>query len=251
MNHPLATFMKQFFSHYLPVQRGLSVNTIKAYRDTVRLLLCYGADTLSKQVDALNVEDIAETTVLGFLDHVEQERGCSPRTRNQRLAALHSFFAFIGRREPALLAECRRVREIPKKRTEHKQIGYLEEPEMQAILDAVEHAAVIGVRDSALLMLLYNTGARVNEVVTLTLDDLHLEGLPFVRLTGKGNKERTCRPRWSVPKTACRACTLAIRASLVMRMCFFRLSLRGSTLPMRLFPARAGMHSVPAPLSHA
>jgi len=196
MNHPSATFMKQFFSHYLPVQRGLSVNTIKAYRDTVRLLLCYAADTLSKPVDALDVEDIAETTVLGFLDHVEQERGCSPRTRNQRLAALHSFFAFIGRKEPSLLAECRRVREIPKKRTEHKQIGYLEEPEMQAILDTVESDAVMGARDSALLMLLYNTGARVNEVVMLTLDDLHFESLPFVRLTGKGNKERTC-PLWT------------------------------------------------------
>lgn len=195
MNHPLATFMKQFFSHYLPVQKGFSVNTIKAYRDTVRLLLCYAADTLGKPADVLDVEDIAETTVLGFLDHLEQERGCSPRTRNQRLAALHSVFAFIGRKEPALLAECRRVREIPQKRTEHKQIGYLEDPEMQAILDAVEREAVMGVRDSALLLLLYNTGARVNEVVMLTLDDLHFDGPPFVRLTGKGNKERMC-PLW-------------------------------------------------------
>ena len=73
MNHPLATFMKQFFSHYLPVQKGLSVNTIKAYRDTVRLLLCYAADTLGKSADALDVEDIAETTVLGFLDRIRKE----------------------------------------------------------------------------------------------------------------------------------------------------------------------------------
>ncbi len=195
MNHPLAPFMKRYFSHYLPIQKGLSINTIEAYRDAVKLLLCYSADTLRKSADKLDVEDICEKTVLGFLDHLEQERGCTPQTRNARLAALHSLFGFIAREDPSLLAECRRVREIPKKRTEHTMVGYLEEPEIQAILDAVEANSATAARDSALLMLLYNTGARVSEIVTLTLDSLLFNGAPSVRLMGKGRKERMC-PVW-------------------------------------------------------
>lgn len=196
MNHPLALFMKRFFSHYLPVQKGFSINTIEAYRDAVKLLLCYSADTLCKSVGKLDVEDITEKTVLSFLDYLEQERGCTPRTRNARLAALHSLFGFIAREEPYLLDLCRQVREIPQKRTEHKMVGYLDEHEMQAVLNAIDPASEAAARDSALLMLLYNTGARVSEIVTLTLDDLLFNRVGSVRLMGKGKKERTC-PLWS------------------------------------------------------
>jgi site-specific recombinase XerD len=195
MNHPLANLMKRFFSHYLPVQKGLSVNTVKSYRDTVKLLLCYAADSLGKSADQLVVEEISEPLVLGFLDQIERVRGCSPRTRNARLAAIRSLFAFIAREEPILLVQCQQIRAIPLKRTEHKIIEYLEEKEMQAVLDAVDINSRTGIRDKALLLLLYNTGARVTEMVTLELEHMHLDNSAHVKLLGKGRKERSC-PLW-------------------------------------------------------
>jgi site-specific recombinase XerD len=100
MNHPLGSFIKRFFSHYLPVQKGLSINTILAYRDAAKLLLCYAADTAAIPVDQLAVEDISEKMVLNFLDELEQRRGCSTRTRNARLAAIRSLFDYIARHPP-------------------------------------------------------------------------------------------------------------------------------------------------------
>ena len=117
MSHQIAPFMKRFFSHYLPVQKGLSINTIIAYRDAIKLLLCYSGDNLKKSVDTLIVEDIAESLVLNFLDHIEAKRCCTARTRNARLAAIRSLFAFIGREEPVLLVQSQQVRAIPLKRT--------------------------------------------------------------------------------------------------------------------------------------
>jgi integrase/recombinase XerD len=195
MTHSLANFMKRFFGHYLPVQKGLSANTLAAYRDAIKLLLCYAADTVGKSLDKLAVEDMTEKVVLGFLDYVQQVRSCSARTRNARLAAIHSLFAFIAREEPELLAHCQRIHTIPLKRTEHRTVGYLEENEMQAMLDSIEKNSRTAVRDQALLLLLYNTGARVSEIVELKLCDLSLEGTPQVHLLGKGRKHRAC-PLW-------------------------------------------------------
>jgi integrase/recombinase XerD len=204
MNHLLANYMKRFFSHYLPVQKGLSVNTIHAYRDAIKLLLCYAADTLGRPVDRLAVQDITEKVVIAYLDYVEQQRNCSPRTRNARLAAIRSLFAFIAREEPALLQQCQRIRAIPLKRTQHQTVDYLEENEMQAILDAVDGNSRTGIRDRALLLLLYNTGARVSEIVELKLHDLRLDGSGQVHLLGKGKKHRTC-PLWTETVTALQA----------------------------------------------
>ena len=195
MTHALADFMKPFFSHYLPTQRGLSINTITSYRDAIKLLLCYVADHLKKSVDALDVEDLTEAVVLGFLDYVQQQRGCSGQTRNARLAAIRGLFAFIAREQPDLLAQCRQIRTIPLKRTGHVSIDYLEEAELQALMDAIDLNARTGVRDRALLLLLYNTGARVSEIVGLDLKHLRLNGSAQVDLQGKGNKHRTC-PLW-------------------------------------------------------
>ncbi len=200
MTHAIADFMKPFFSHYLPMQRGMSINTITSYRDAIKLLLRYVADRLKKSVDALNVEDITETMVLGFLDHVQQQRGCTGQTRNVRLAAIRGLFAFIGREQPDVLAQCRQIRDIPLKRTNPVSIGYLEEAELQALMDAIDLNTRTGIRDRALLLLLYNTGARVSEIVTLDLSHLRLNGNAQVNLQGKGNKHRTC-PLW--PETVC------------------------------------------------
>lgn len=204
MNHPIAPLLKRFFSHYLPVHKGLSINTVRAYRDAVKLLLCDVADTLAKSVDRLAVEDLTESRVLAFLDRIEAIRGCTRRTRNARLAAIRSLFAFIARQEPVLLLQCQQVRTLPLKRTAHHSVGYLEEKEMQAVLDAVDVNTRTGFRDRALLLLLYNTGARVNEIVALGLGNLRLGGSPQVRLHTKGNKNRTC-PLWPETVTALEA----------------------------------------------
>lgn len=195
MTHIIAKFIKRFFSYYLPVQKGLAANTILAYRDAIKLLLCYAADTLHKNVEELCVEDIDESLVLQFLDYLENTRTCSARTRNARLAAIYALFSFIAREEPSLLLHCQLIRTIPIKRTQHKTVGYLEENEMQALLDTVELNSRTGVRDKALLLLLYNTGARVNEIVGLKEADLRLHGVAQIKLLGKGNKYRSC-PIW-------------------------------------------------------
>ena len=195
MTPMLANFIKRFFSHYLPVQKGLAANTIMAYRDAIKLLLRYASNTLKKNAEELQVEDLDESLVLGFLDHVETTRGCSPRTRNARLAAIRALFSFIARQEPSLLLHSQTIRTIPLKRTEHKTVDYLEEKEMQALLNAVNLTSRTGVRDKALLLLLYNTGARVSEIVELKMADLRLDGAAQVKLLGKGQKYRSC-PLW-------------------------------------------------------
>jgi site-specific recombinase XerD len=204
MTHLLANFMKRFFGHYLPIQKGLAANTLLAYRDAIKLLLCFAADTLHKSADALNVEEIDEALVLAFLDHLENVRGCTPRTRNARLAAIRVFFGFIAREEPVLLLQCQKIRTIPLKRSEHKTVEYLEEAEMQALLDAVDVNARTAARDKALLLLLYNTGARVSEVVGIKIKDLRLQGAAYVTLLGKGKKHRSC-PLWSETAQAIQA----------------------------------------------
>jgi integrase/recombinase XerD len=199
MNTPLANPVKRFFSDYLPVQKGLAANTIAAYRDSLKLLLCYAADRRKKAVEELTVEDLDEPLVLAFLEHLESARGCSARTRNARLAAIRAFFGFLARENPLLLPQCQAIRAIPLKRHEHKTMTYLEENETQAVLDAVAGTARTGIRDQALLLVLYNTGARVSEIAHLKVDDLRLDDVPQVRLLGKGRKERSC-PLW--PETA-------------------------------------------------
>ena len=204
MTHSIAPLLKRFFSHYLPIQRKLSINTILAYRDATKLLLCYAAETLKHSVDKLDVEDITEKTVLGFLDNIEKERECTASTRNARLAAIRSLFAFIAREEPVLVEQCQQVRSIPLKRTRHKSIDYLKEEEIQAVLDAVDINSRTGIRDKALLMLLYNTGARVSEIIGIEHTDLQLDKAPQVKLHGKGNKDRSC-PLWPETVTALNA----------------------------------------------
>ena len=195
--------MKQFFSQYLPVQKGLAANTVAAYRDAIKLLLCYAADRRKRSVEELTVEDLDEALVLAYLDYLETVRGCSARTRNARLAAIRAFFAFLAREDPSLLPQCQTIRAIPMKRTEHKTMTYLEEKETQAVLDAVDGAARMGLRDQALLLVLYNTGARVSEIVNLKASDLRLDDSPQVKLLGKGQKHRSC-PLWRETANALR-----------------------------------------------
>ena len=195
-NHPIARFVHSFFHCYLGAQRGLSTHTIASYRDGLKLLFQFAAQRGNKPVDKLAVEHLDAVLVLAFLDNLEATRGNCPRTRNNRLAALRAFFHHVAREEPLLLAQCQRICAIPLKKSPHKCIDYLEDKEIQALLGSVDPGSRQARRDYALLLFLYNTGARVQEVVRLQTSDLRRQAPLQVRFIGKGNKERIC-PLWS------------------------------------------------------
>ena len=183
------------------MQRGLSPNTILAYRDCLKLFLRFVSEQVGRPVDKLILEEFDKNLVTAFLDHLETNRGNSTQTRNIRLAALRAFFRYVAAQEPMLLAPCQRICEIPNKRTPHKTIDYLEDKEMSALLESVDPNSRNGRRDYALVLFLYNAGARVQEVVDLTIADLRLQTPYQVKLTGKGRKERLC-PLWPETVTA-------------------------------------------------
>jgi integrase/recombinase XerD len=197
--HPVAEYIRPYFYNHLSNTKGLSVNTILSYRDTLKIFLCFVADNLKQSSDRLTIEAMDEKLILSFLDYIEKGMGSSLATRNSRLAGLRSFFGFVGREAPEALNQCRKIRLIPTKRAEHKIIEYLDCEEMEAIFDAVDSSSRTGHRDRALLLTLYNTGARVKEVVDLTLEDIKLDPPYQVKMLGKGRKRRAC-PLW--PETA-------------------------------------------------
>jgi site-specific recombinase XerD len=191
----LAKYMNSFFNDYLSIQRGLSGNTILAYRDSLKLLFCFIADQSKKSVEDLLIEDLDQKAILDFLDHIETTKACSIKTRNARLSAIRTFFKFIAREEPVLLHQAQTVRSITKKREPHKAMDYLNNSEMSSILSSIDLRSKTGARDKALLLLMFNTGARVQEVVDLKLADLRLDSCEQVKLLGKGRKQRAC-PLW-------------------------------------------------------
>jgi site-specific recombinase XerD len=149
----------------------------------------------------MTVEYLTPTIVRKFLDHLERDRQCSDVTRNQRLATIHSLARFIGMRSPVHLAWCAEIRAVPFKKTAKTVIGYLEKAEMDALLNQPDRRTSLGARDYALLLFLYNSGARADEAAKLTVGNLQLGASPSVRLHGKGNKFRTC-PLWLTTATS-------------------------------------------------
>jgi site-specific recombinase XerD len=147
----------------------------------------------------LDIEDLGPQLVLDFLHHLEVERRNIPATRNVRLAAIHAFFRYCAAEHPDRMELCQRVLALPFKRARSRFVEYLEFDEIQAVLTTIDRNTVDGRRDYALLATMFNTGARVQEIVSLRVVDVHLETPPHVRLFGKGRKERLC-PLW--PQTA-------------------------------------------------
>ena len=195
----LARTLRDFFADYLPRLRGLSPHTIHSYRDSLTLLLRFMVSHRARAVDTLDLVHIDAADVSAFLDHLEAGRRNAATTRNVRLAALHAFFRYAGTTDPEQLGRSQRILAIPFKRARQRAIEYLEQDELQAVLRAVGRSTADGRRDYALLTVLFNTGARVQEVLDVRAHDLHL-ARPFqVRLCGKGRKERLC-PLW--PQTA-------------------------------------------------
>ena len=201
IQHPLSRYIGHFFNDYLINQRGLSDNTLLAYRDALKMLFCFVADRYKKLVEKLHVEDLDAQQIVAFLSYLETHRRVSVRTRNARLAACRTFFRYLGREEPALLPQVQLIRSIPLKRTQHTPIDYLNEQEIKRLLEAVDLDSRTGLRDRALLLLMFNTGARAQEVVDLGVADLHFDNGGRVTLMGKGRKQRTC-PLWPETVTA-------------------------------------------------
>jgi site-specific recombinase XerD len=195
----LPKLLFSFFHEWLVEQRNASTRTICAYRDAWRLFLRFVAERQRKKVAALCLEHLTSAEVLAFLQYIEQKRQASINTRNCRLAALRSFFAFVASHEPLAAQQCAEVLRVPFKRAPRKAMCYLESAEVSAILSQPDRTTVGGQRDHALLSLLYNTGARIQEALNLRPQDIYLKSPAHVRLMGKGSKERIS-PIW--PETA-------------------------------------------------
>lgn len=195
----LPHLLQAFFHDWLARQRDASPHTIHAYRDAWRLFLRFVAERRRREVAALGFADLTADEILALLEHVERDRHGSVSTRNCRLAALRSFFLFVADREPQVAEQCAAVLRIPTKRATRRSIGYLDPEEVAAILAQPDRTTLTGQRDHALLALLYNTGARIQEALTLTPDTVRLDAAAQARFMGKGRKERIC-PLW--PETA-------------------------------------------------
>jgi len=194
----LAHALRRFFAEYLPEQRAMSVHTLQSYRDSLKLLLLHVAGK-NQDPSLLAVETLTANRIVGFLQHLETARNNKPCTRNVRLTAIHSFFRFVGAQYPQHLDQAQRILAIPFKRTEIREIQHLDRAEIRAVLNVMDRSIPEGRRDYVLVSLLFNTGARVSEIVELKASDLTLTPPPSVLLRGKGKKQRRC-PVW--PETA-------------------------------------------------
>lgn len=198
----LGPWLRRFLADYIVTERCLARNTQKSYRDTFTLLLPFISAKLRKPADRLDVEDIHPSRVLHFLAHLEEDRGCSVQTRNQRLTAIRSFARFVASRDPARLAWCAQIRSIATKKAAPQPISWMTRKEMEALLAVPDRQTLRGRAEHALLLFLYNTGARVSEATRLQVDNLqigrHRDKHALVTLCGKGDKIRQC-PLW--PRT--------------------------------------------------
>ena len=185
-----ARYLSTYLGTYLPGVRNVSTNTIRSYRDAYRLMLLYCKEELGIPVQKLSLAHLTETVVLGFLQWLEEKRNCSVSTRNHRLAALHAFLRYVQLEEPVLLASCQRILAIPLKKHEQPAVQHLSPDALRLILEQPDNNTPQGRRDLAVLSVLYDTGARVQELVDLRVRDVRLEEPPVVTLTGKGRKSR-------------------------------------------------------------
>jgi site-specific recombinase XerD len=195
MTPTLGAIVQSFFTDHLPVQKGLRLSSIRSYRDTVRLLLCFVAGQSRCHIAKLSLDDLTFEQVLAFLKHLEQERGNAVATRNQRRAALNTFFTYLALRAPEMLVTCQQIAAIPVKRTSLPDTHYLEREEVTALFRSLPRQGRLTLRDLTLLLFLYNTGARAQEVADLRIEHLVLESPAKVHLHGKGDKWRIC-PLW-------------------------------------------------------
>lgn len=205
----LAPPLSLFLGEHLPRDQGASPHTCDAYAYSFQLLVTFAARRLHKRPSRLEVEDIGVPMILAFLDHIEQDRGNTARSRNARLAAIRSFFRFIEYRVPACLDQSLRVRAIPMKKIDEALVASLTRAEIQALINAPDPKTLSGTRDRAMLHLAFAAGLRVSELVGLRLDQLDLQNPCTIHVMGKGRRERVL-PLWKESVVALRA-WLAVR----------------------------------------
>ncbi|PYV75342.1 MAG: integrase [Acidobacteria bacterium] len=195
----LGPWVRRFLLEYLVSERNLTRNTQRSYRDTLRLLLPFVAQHAHRQIDQISVTDVSPDVLRLFLRHLEESRKCTVATRNQRLAAIRSLARFVALHSPEHIEWCGQLRNIPLKRAPRSTITYLEKSEMDALLSTPDQSTDQGRRDHALLLFLYNTGARADEAAQVRIADLSLahssRDHSLVQVRGKGNKLRLC-PLW-------------------------------------------------------
>src|SRR5436853_6144177 len=179
-----------FLTHYLGAHRNLSPNTVKAYRDVFTLLLRFCRDVQGIAPEKLRLEQVDVSLVEAFLDHLEKERKSSPRTRNHRLATLHAFFRYVQAEEPAHMLQCQKILAIPLRRHARPTVAYLSKEELAEILAQPDLRTSEGRTHAVLLSVLYDTGARVQELIDLSVGDVRLDPPAQLRLMGKGRKMR-------------------------------------------------------------
>ncbi len=204
----IAPYLSAFLREHLPQERRASPHTCEAYAYAYQLFLCFAARRLNVQPSSLELEQLDVPLILAFLEHIENERGNSPKTRNARLAAINAFFRFLEYRLPSCLDQARRIHALPMKKTDERLIDHLSQGEVQALLDAPDPTTLTGVRDRAMLHLAFATGIRVSELVGLLREDLVFQPQPSIHIYGKGRRERVL-PLWKETVTALRAWLLA------------------------------------------
>ena len=192
----LGPLVQSFFLDGLITMKGLRPSSVRSYRDVMKLFLRFIAADTHRKITRLTLADLTFECVLAFLRYLDQVRHNHTRTRNQRLAVLHTFFEYAAVRAPEFLAVAERVAAIPAKRSSVPEMKFLERDEIAALFKGLPSRGQHAVRDRALLLFLYNSGARVQELVDLRVQDLDLGPTPRVRLHGKGDKWRTC-PLWA------------------------------------------------------
>lgn len=190
-----SSYIYHFLHDYLNHQKGYSRHTILNYRDTIKLFPNFTALHKNKAVTALGISDLGQDMVIAFLEYLEKERGNTKQTRNIRLACIHSLFRYLAKYDPLIFAHCQRILAVPFQRFQHFTVEYLEREEVNAILNAIDRSSTDGLRDYTLFYFMYNTGARVQEVISLKKSSIRMERPFQVRFLGKGAKERIC-PLW-------------------------------------------------------
>lgn len=208
---PFTKLVQGFFTEHLVQQRALSPRTVAAYRDTFRLLLTFAEQTTGKRPTSIRLTDLNANLVLAFLDHLEQVRKNAVRSRNARLAAIRSFLKYAAHHDVSALQVIQQTMAVPIKRFDRPMLGFLSRDEMQAVLEAPDPQSWTGHRDRVLFTVLYNTGARVSEIINVRAKDAILDTSPSVHILGKGRKQRTV-PLWRSTVTQLRAWTRRLGA---------------------------------------
>lgn len=230
-----------FFTSHLSSELGLSPNTIASYSDCMKLLIQYICERLAIKPEAIDFQMLTPERVRDFLEAIEKDRGNATSTRNQRLMAIKSFFHFLARAVPELMHANERIQAIKSKSSEHHSPSSLSVVEVQAILANPDPSTLIGARDKALLQLMYNTGARVQELADITVADVRFDTPATVKVTGKGRKTRVI-PLWE-ETAGVLAHYLALRKALGIDSAWLFLSSRGGPMTRFGIGRRVAIHA--------